>query len=164
MSEQQTLREVVRKAKDLLMASGTLVQAPSQELVRIGADLWTIAIRVKVLAEEVKDQLRQLAPTTPGQHLLYGPGASGMVTVQRIQPVVRKEVDPALLRSALGDDFDRLFEVEVTVKTREGFEEARQGVKIPGRVQIALAAVDLVTPKSRVTFQLKGAQDQTPSP
>lgn len=155
----QSLRGIVRQVKDLLMEPGTIVQAPAQELVRIGADLWTIATRVKVLAEEVKDQLRTLAPATPGQHLLYGPGASGMVTVQEAQPVLRKEVDPHLLQAALGEDFDRLFEVEVTLKTREGFEEALQGVKLPGRIQIALAAIDLVTPKSRVSFQLKGAQE-----
>ncbi len=155
----QSLRAIVRQVKDLLMEPGTVVQAPTQELVRIGADLWTIATRVKVLAEEVKEQLRSLAPATPGQHLLYGPGASGMVTVQGSQPVVRKEVEVNLLRAALGDDFDSLFEVEVTIKTREGFEQALQGVKLPGRVQIALAAVDLVTPKSRVSFQLKGAQE-----
>jgi len=160
----QALKEIVKQVKDLLMEPGTIVQAPVPELVRVGADLWTISTRVKVLAEEVKEQIRSLAPTSPGQHLMYGPGASAMVTVQEAQPVLRKEVDPHLLQAALGEDFDRLFEVEVTLKTREGFEEALQRVKLPGRVQIALAAIDLVVPKSRVSFQLKGAQDKPSQP
>jgi hypothetical protein len=160
----QTLREIVRQVKDLLMEPGILVQAPTQELVRIGADLWTIATRVKVLAEEVKDNLRLQVPATPGQHMLYGPGASGMVTVPRPEPVVRKEVDPGILRDALGADFDHLFEVVTVVTPREGFEDALQRVKDPGRVQIALAAVDLVTHKARVSFQLKGAQSLLPQP
>lgn len=129
------------------------------DLVRLGADLWVISKLAGAALDSLKERLRTRVPSTPGQHFLNGPGASCMVTVPDPQPVLRKEVDLGLLQTALGEDFGALFEVTVTVTPREGFEETLQGVREPGRVQVVLAAIDLVTHKARVSFQSKGAQD-----
>lgn len=156
-------REAIAQARALLGdMSGSIESAPTAELVRLGADLWTIANQVRARVEVIKDLLRARSPLGLNQHLLNGPGATCLITPQSTVPVFRKDVPVAKLRAILGEDFDLLFEVTEMVTPRGEFEEALQRVSSPERVTAVLAALDLVAHKPRVSFQLKG--DSNPSP
>lgn len=137
------------------LTDSRLASAPTPELVRVGAELWEIIQVAKSQIESIKDALRKRTPQTKGQHLLKGPGASCLVTVQDTQPLLRKDLQVRHFRAILGADFDRLFEVTEVVTIRDSFEEAFQQVD-PIRRPAVMAAIDLTNPKPRVSFQLQG--------
>lgn len=148
-----TLRQTIREVLDLLASTPSVPQGTGiPELVRLGADCWEASNKLRVLAEAVKDRLREVGPRTPGQHLLRGPGATCQVTIQAPQPTLQSEVDVEALRQALGPDFHRLFRVQETVLPREDFGDLLQGVD-PAKRHIVLAAVDMVDHKPRMSFQ-----------
>lgn len=148
-----TTRDAIRQVLDLLKDMSSIPSGASvPELVRLGADCWDAANKLRAMAEVVKDQLRVVTHKTAGQHLLRGPGAVCQVTIQTPQPTLRQEVDVVTLRQALGPDFQRLFRVQEVVTPREDFEKALLGVDSSKR-PLVLAAVDMVDHKPRMSFQ-----------
>lgn len=158
-----SLKETLARARTLLEVVSTPVLdvVPTPELVRLGSDLMGLGKLVKDLVEGVKAEIRNRTPSVPGQHHLSGPGAMCQVTVPGPQPVLRKDVPLADLRAALGADFDRLFSVTEEAVPREDFEETL-GLLDPDRVTILLAALDITTPKARVSFH-QGVQSSSQS-
>lgn len=148
-----TPRQTIREVLSFLTEVPTLPQGMGvPELVRLGADCWEAATKLRSLTETIKERLRVAAPRTPGQHLLRGPGAVCQVTVQAPQPTLRPEVDVMTLRQVLGPDFLRLFRVQEVVTPREDFEKTLLGVD-PSRKALVLAAVDMADHKPRMSFQ-----------
>lgn len=144
-------REISAAANLFRYSKLQLEGASTPELVRLGSDLGAITTKIKVWMEALKDKLRTQVPPTPGQHLLRGVGATCQVTVPKVTPVLRSEVDVSVLRRALGEDFDRLFNVQEVVTPRDDFSEALQGVE-DSKVAFVLAAVDLANHKPRISF------------
>lgn len=153
-----SLKATIAKTRTLLEAAATPVLdvVPTSELVRLGSDLMGLGKLVQGLVESIKAEIRRRTPAVPGQHHLSGPGAVCHVTVPEPMPVLRKEVPLDDLRRALGEDFDRLFTVTEEAVPREDFEDVLNGMN-PNKVTIVLAAMDIATPKARVSFH-QGAQ------
>jgi len=145
------LRSIIRDVRIRLNLLGGIPEDTfTPELVRIGADLWAIASKVKILQEEAKDALRTLVPTNPGQHTLTVQGATCVITVPEPQLTLRDEVPVAFLRERLGDQFHRVFKVTETVTLRGDPQEA--GLD-PDTLKLVMASLDMVAHKPRVTFQ-----------
>jgi hypothetical protein len=133
--------------------------APTQDLVQLGASLWTLASLSRTLAEEVKELLRSKVGTTPGQYRLVAPGAACQVTVPTPQPLVRKDCDVQDLQARLGADFYRLFDVIVTVTPRADFQDTLPTMP-QDKIAVVLGALDITTHKARVAFQTTEGDSQ----
>ena len=153
MSTQETLARIT----ELVRTLGAISEATAtSELVRVGADLWEIRVQVESHVERIKAIIRSREEGAQTQQLLRGPGATCLVTPQPTQVSVRKSVQLSELRRLLGDTFDVLFEVTEQVAPRKGFEAAITHVDDGLQVAAALAAVDIVTHKPRISFHLEG--------
>ena len=126
----------------------------TDDLVRRGAELWDVIRRSTIELEKIKDLLRDRVPDLHGTHTIAGAkGASCQATVQGPQTVVRRDVTARDLREDLGKSFDLLFEVSEVLSLREGFEDALTSVD-RAHALVALAAVDQVSHKARLSFRL----------
>lgn len=147
------LRDIIGHCQKLLDLPEGVAKQPTGDLVRLGADLWTLTGVSRQLAEVVKDLLRSRVPPTPGKYHMTGPGASCHVLVSPPQPVLRKDFDLQALQKGLGADFDRLFEVTQGVTPRADFLDTFQTLP-QDKIPALLAALDQVEHRPRVSFQI----------
>jgi hypothetical protein len=131
---------------------------PTQDLVEVGALLWSVRKQIDQAFGPIKDHIRaegheRHPGTSPGKIELRGRSKSAAtVTFQTSRMNLRKGVDIENLKATLGPDFDRLFQTKTTYtpdKPAIEMEFSTDDSQIKG---LLLQALELKPSTARVFF------------
>jgi len=127
------------------------------EVIETGHALWLIVKEATEMLEPLKEELREAArkkSTKPGPvHLKSRNGTRCTVVIPQPQITLKKEADMGRAKRALGSRFGIYFEQHTHTTPQKDFTEVARAN--PKEARAALAVVDLVEGKPRVTFPEK---------
>lgn len=156
LTELERIREdLVERLEDLdglLEKAGDLPQR-----VSIGQVLWALNAELNRRLSAMKDHLRNEVPEAVRPGTIKVAGASddhhAALTVPYPKYVLRKGVKIEELRSALGEDFSRLFQVRTTCTPNKKVLEEEFKTASPERKKLLFRSLDQRSGTVRISFR-----------